>query len=130
LIINLPMIGIWVKLLSVPYRMLFPVIVVISCIGIYSVNMSTFDVFTAMVFGAIGYLFFKLKLQPAPLLLGFIVGPLLEENIRRSLLVARGDPTVFFTRPISSVLMYGAIALLLLLAIPAIRRGRDVALKE
>ncbi|MDF2811356.1 MAG: hypothetical protein K0S56_2387 [Microvirga sp.] len=130
LIINLPMIGIWVKLLSVPYRLLFPLIVVIACIGVYSVNNSTFDVFTTIVFGAVGYVFAKLKLQPAPLLLGFIVGPLLEENLRRSLLVSRGDPTVFFTRPISLVLMMGVILLLLALLLPAIQRGREIALKE
>ncbi|MGF7159217.1 putative tricarboxylic transport membrane protein [Rhodoligotrophos appendicifer] len=130
LVINLPMIGLWVKLLSVPYRLLFPLIVAIACIGIYSVNNSAFDVFTAMIFGAIGYVFYKLKLQPAPLLLGFIVGPLLEENMRRSLTVSRGDPTVFFTRPISGVLMAGAIVLLLALLLPAIRRGREIALKE
>jgi len=130
LILNLPMIGIWVKLLTVPYRILFPIIVVVSCIGIYSVNNSAFDVFTAMIFGAVGYLFFKLKLQPAPLLLGFIVGPLLEVNLRRSLLVSRGDPTIFFTRPISAALMVGVVLLLLALLLPAIQRGREVALKE
>jgi TctA family transporter len=119
-----------VRLLSVPYRLLFPLIVVIACIGIYSVNNSAFDVLTAMVFGAVGYVFFKLRLQPAPLLLGFIVGPLLEQNLRRSLVVSRGDPTVFFTRPISAVLMGGAILLLLALLLPQIRRGREMALKE
>jgi putative tricarboxylic transport membrane protein len=130
LVINLPMIGLWVKLLAVPYRHLFPLIVVTACIGVYSVNNAAFDVFMAMVFGAVGYVFFKLKLQPAPLLLGFIVGPLLEVNLRRSLVVSRGDPTVFFTRPISAVLMAGVIVLLVVLLIPAIRRGREVALKE
>jgi putative tricarboxylic transport membrane protein len=130
LVVNLPLIGLWVRLLSVPYRLLFPLIVVIACIGIYSVNNSAFDVLTAMVFGAVGYVFFKLRLQPAPLLLGFIVGPLLEQNLRRSLVVSRGDPTVFFTRPISAVLMGGAILLLLALLLPQIRRGREMALKE
>src|SRR5690606_8409708 len=109
LVINLPLIGIWVRLLTVPYRLLFPVIVVIACIGIYSVNNSSFDVFMAMVFGVVGYAFFKLKLQPAPLLLGFIVGPLLEENLRRSLRVSRGDPAIFFDRPISATLLICAI---------------------
>lgn len=130
LVINLPMIGLWVRLLSVPYRLMFPVIVVIACIGIYSVNNSSFDVFMAMIFGMAGYVFFKLKLQPAPLLLGFIVGPLLEENLRRSLRVSRGDPAIFFDRPISAALMIAAILLLVALLVPAIRRGRETALKE
>ena len=130
LIINLPLIGIWVKLLAVPYRLLFPLIVVIACIGIYSVNYSAFDVFTAMIFGMIGYVFAKLKLQPAPLLLGFIVGPLLEENLRRAMVVAQGDASVFFTRPISGTMMVGAVVLLLLLLLPSIRRTRELALKE
>ena len=130
LIINLPLIGIWIRLLTVPYRLLFPLIVVIACIGIYSVNNSAFDVLTAVIFGMIGYTFFKLKLQPAPLLLGFIVGPLLEENLRRALVVSRGDPTDFLTRPISGALIAGAILLLLLLILPSIRRTREQALKE
>jgi putative tricarboxylic transport membrane protein len=130
LVINLPLIGIWVKLLSVPYRLMFPFIVVIACIGIYSVKNTTFDVWMALVFGLVGYVFFKLKLPPAPLLLGFIVGPLLEENLRRSLVVSRGDATVFFTRPISGVLMVGVVLLLVALLIPSIRRGREMALKE
>lgn len=130
LIINLPLIGIWVRLLTVPYRLLFPLIVVIACIGIYSVNNSSFDVLMAMVFGLVGYVFFKLRLQPAPLLLGFIVGPLLEENLRRALVVSQGDATVFFTRPISGTLMVGAVLMLLLLLVPSIRRTRDLALKE
>jgi putative tricarboxylic transport membrane protein len=130
LIINLPLIGIWVKLLSVPYRLLFPLIVVIACIGIYSVKNTTFDVWMALLFGLIGYCFFKLRLQPAPLLLGFIVGPLLEENLRRALLVSRGDPMVFVTRPISGTLLAGAVLLLLVLLVPAVQRGRETALKE
>src|SRR5262249_12814839 len=130
LVINLPLIGIWVKLLSVPYRLMFPFIVVIACIGIYSVKNTTFDVWMALVFGLVGYVFFKLKLPPAPLLLGFIVGPLLEENLRRSLVVSRGDATVFFTRPISGVLMAGVVLLLIALLVPSIRRGREMALKE
>jgi TctA family transporter len=130
LIINLPLIGIWVKLLSVPYRLMFPVIVVIACIGIYSVKNSSFDILMALIFGIVGYVFFKLRLQPAPLLLGFIVGPLLEENLRRSLVVSRGDPSVFVTRPISGTLVAAAIVLLLVLLLPAVQRGRETALKE
>ena len=129
-VINLPLIGIWVKLLSVPYRLLFPLIVVIACIGIYSVKNTTFDVWMALIFGLVGYFFFKLRLQPAPLLLGFIVGPLLEENLRRALLVSRGDPMVFVTRPISGTLLAGAVLLLLVLLVPAVQRGRETALKE
>jgi putative tricarboxylic transport membrane protein len=130
LVINLPLIGIWVKLLSVPYRWLFPAIVVISCIGVYSVKNSSFDVLMTLVFGLVGYAFSKLRLQPAPLLLGFIVGPLLEENLRRSLVVSRGDPMIFISRPISATLMVGVVVLLVLLLVPAVQRGRETALKE
>jgi TctA family transporter len=94
-----------VKLLTVPYRFLYPAILTFCCIGVYSVNNQTFDVFMAAAFGVIGYLFLKLKCEPAPLLLGFVLGPMMEENFRRSLLLSRGDFTVFVTRPLSMGLL-------------------------
>ncbi len=100
-ILNLPMIGIWVKLLQVPYRLLYPAILVFCCIGVYSLQNNVFDVLMTAVFGVLGWLFVKLDCEPAPLLLGFILGPMMEENLRRALLLSRGDPTVFVTRPIS-----------------------------
>ncbi len=96
------MIGIWVKLLQVPYRLLYPAILLFCCIGVYSINNNVFDVFITAIFGVLGYLFVKLECEPAPLLLGFILGPMMEENLRRALLLSRGDPTVFVTRPISA----------------------------
>src|SRR5690242_13468967 len=100
-ILNLPLIGIWIKLLTVPYRYLYPAILVFCCIGVYTVNNSVFDVFMTAGFGVLGYVFIKLGCEGAPLLLGFVLGPMMEENFRRSLLLSRGDFSVFFTRPIS-----------------------------
>src|SRR6185503_11701722 len=99
--LNLPLIGLCVMLLKVPYRLLFPAIMAFSCIGIYSVNNSPFELYLTALFGIIGLAWAKLDMPPAPMLLGFVLGPLMEENLRRALLISRGDPTVFFTRPIS-----------------------------
>jgi TctA family transporter len=129
-VLNLPMIGIWVKLLSVPYRLLYPAILLFCCIGVYSINNSTFDVYMTTAFGFLGYIFFKLECEAAPLLLGFILGPMMEENLRRAMLLSRGDPTVFFTRPISLVMLLLALALLLIIAAPNIRRKREETFKE
>src|SRR5438094_1639254 len=129
-ILNLPLIGIWIKLLTVPYRFLFPAIVVFCCIGIYSINNSPSDVTIAATFGIIGYWLVKHDFEPAPLLLGFVLGPLMEENLRRAMLIARGDVTVFFTRPISAVLLSTAIILLIIAALPKIRRRRDEVFVE
>ena len=129
-IINLPLVGVWVTLLRVPYRLLYPSIVVFCCIGIYSINNSPFDVVIAALFGVIGYWLIKHDFEPAPMLLGFVLGPLMEENLRRAMLIARGDATVFFTRPISGVLLGTAIALLILAALPKIRRRRDEVFVE
>ena len=115
-IINLPMVGIWVSLLRVPYRLLFPSIIVFCCIGIYSINNSPFDVGIAAAFGLVGYWLLKHDFEPAPMLLGFVLGPLMEENLRRAMLIARGDATVFLTRPISGVLLSIAIILLVIAA--------------
>jgi TctA family transporter len=124
-ILNLPLIGLWVTLLKVPYRLLFPCIMVFSCIGIYSVNNSAFDVYLAAIFGVIGYSWVMFKCQPAPLLLGFVLGPLMEENLRRAMLISRGDPTVFFTRPISCGFMVVTGLILLIMILPAVRAKRE-----
>ncbi len=129
-ILNLPLIGIWVKLLTVPYRWLFPAIMVFCVIGAYSVNNDTFEVKMVAVFGVLGYLFFKLRCEPAPLILGFILGPMMEENLRRAMLLSRGDPTVFFTRPLSLTLLLMAVALILLVALPAFKKTREEAFQE
>src|SRR5512136_3114841 len=119
-ILNLPLIGMWVQLLKVPYRLLYPAILVFCAIGIYSVNNNSFDVQITVAFGALGYLFYKLKCEPAPLILGFILGPMMEENLRRAMLLSRGDPTVFFTRPLSLGLLIAAVALVVIVALPQI----------
>jgi putative tricarboxylic transport membrane protein len=129
-IINLPLVGVWVTLLRVPYRLLYPSIVVFCCIGIYSINNSPFDVVISALFGVIGYWLVKHDFEPAPMLLGFVLGPLMEENLRRAMLIARGDATVFFTRPISAVLLSIAIILLILAALPKMRRRRDEVFVE
>jgi putative tricarboxylic transport membrane protein len=129
-VINLPMVGIWVRLLRVPYRHLYPAILIFCCIGVYSLNNSPFDVMSTAVFGLLGYWFLKHELEPAPLLLGFVLGPLMEENLRRAMLIARGDPTVFLTRPISATLITLAVILVVLAGLPKIRRRRDEVFVE
>src|SRR5881227_355091 len=129
-VINLPLVGIWVSLLRVPYRLLYPSIIVFCCIGIYSINNSPTDVVIAAIFGIVGYWLVKHDFEPAPMLLGFVLGPLMEENLRRAMLIARGDATVFFTRPISAVLLSTAIILLVLAGMPKIRRRRDEVFVE
>jgi putative tricarboxylic transport membrane protein len=124
-IINLPLVGVWVSLLRVPYRLLYPSIVVFCCIGIYSINNSPTDVVIAAVFGLVGYWLTKHDFEPAPLVLAFVLGPLMEENLRRAMLIARGDATVFITRPISGVLIAIAVGLLVLAALPMIRKRRE-----
>jgi TctA family transporter len=130
IILNLPMIGIWVKLLTVPYRLLYPAIMVLCCIGIYSLNNSVFDVGVAVVFGLLGYVFIKLKCEPAPLMLGFVLGPMMEENLRKAMTISRGDPSVFFTRPLSLAMLSVAAILLLVLIVPSVRRSRQEAFQE
>ena len=129
-VLNLPLIGIWIKLLAVPYRMLYPAILLFCAIGVYTVNNTSFDVMQTAFFGFIGVLFAKLECEPAPLLLGFVLGPMMEENLRRALLLSRGDPTVFATRPISAGLLMAAIALVLIITLPNIRRQREEAFQE
>src|SRR6202521_420509 len=130
LIINLPLVGVWVRLLRVHSRMLYPAILIFCCIGVYSINNASADVYLTAIFAVIGYALAKHDFEPAPMLLGFILGPLMEENLRRAMLIARGDATVFFTRPISSVLLCTAIFLLVVAALPKIRRRRDEVFVE
>jgi len=120
-ILNLPLIGVWVKLLTVPYRWLFPAIIVFCCIGNYSVNNNVLDVYLCAVIGVLGYVLVKLGCEPAPLLLGFVLGPLLEEYLRRALLLAHGDPSVFFTRPISLVFVIATGLIAIAMIWPAVR---------
>ncbi|AVO43649.1 tripartite tricarboxylate transporter permease [Phreatobacter cathodiphilus] len=133
LIINLPMIGLWVKLLKVPYRMLFPSILMFCCIGIYSVNNNPFDVMITAFFGLVGYAFIKMGFEVAPLLLGFVLGKLMEEYLRRSILMSRGDWSVFVdfvNRPISAVLIAIAVLMLIISFLPAITKKRDTVFVE
>jgi TctA family transporter len=130
IVLNLPLIGIWIKLLTVPYRWLFPAIVLFCAVGVYSTNNNTFDIWMVAAFGAVGYLFVKLGLEPAPLLLGFILGPMMEENLRRALLLSRGDWSVFVTHPISATLLAMAVGLLLVVAMPSIKHKREEAFVE
>ena len=129
-VINLPLVGLWVRLLRVPYRLLFPAIVAFCCIGGYSVNNSAVDVVVTGVFGLGGYWLMKHDFEPAPMLLGFVLGPLMEENLRRTILIARGDTTVFLTRPVSAVLLAIAFALLIVAVLPMIRRRRQEVFVE
>lgn len=129
-VLNLPLIGLWVRLLRVPYAYLFPAILVFCCIGTYSLKNDVFDVVLMAGFGVFGYVLKKLDCEPAPLLLGFVLGPLLEENLSRAMLLAQGDLSVFVTRPISAGLMAVAAGLLALILLPAFRRQREVAFKE
>jgi len=130
IILNLPLIGMWIKLLSVPYKYLFPAIVLFCAIGVYSTNNNTFDIWMVGIFGLVGYAFFKLGCEPAPLLLGFILGPMMEENLRRSLLLSRGDWSVFVTRPISASLLAAAALLLVIVLLPAVKSKREEAFVE
>ncbi|NKE68799.1 tripartite tricarboxylate transporter permease [Ramlibacter sp. RBP-2] len=129
-ILNLPLIGIWIKLLTVPYRWLFPAIVLFCAIGVYSTNNNTWDIWMVAIFGVVGYLFIKLGAEPAPLLLGFILGPMMEENLRRALLLSRGDWSVFVTRPLSASLLAAALLLVVVVALPSIRSKRAEAFVE
>jgi TctA family transporter len=129
-VINLPLIGVWVALLKVPYRLLFPAILIFCCIGVYSVNNAWFEVLLTAFFGVLGYAFMKLGCEAAPLLLGFILGPLMEENLRRALLLSRGDASVFVTRPISATMLVLAALLLLTVVLPAVRRRREEIFTE
>ena len=130
LVLNLPLIGLWVKLLAVPYRLLFPAIFVFCCIGVFTVDNKVFDVYVLAALTAVGYILIKLDCEPAPLILGFILGPMMEEQMRRAMMINFGDVTVFFTRPLSAAFLIGAAALILVIALPSLRAKRDVAMQE
>jgi TctA family transporter len=123
-VLNLPMIGLWVKLLKVPYRLLFPAIMAFSAIGIYSVNNSSFEIYLTAVFGVIGFIWIKLGCSPAPMLLGFVLGPMMEEHLRRAMLMSKGNPSVFFTRPISLAFLIATVLILVVIVLPAVRSRR------
>jgi putative tricarboxylic transport membrane protein len=130
LIINLPLVGLWVRLLKVPYRLLFPAILMFCCIGIYSINSLPTDVMMIGIFGLVGYALVRLDFEPAPLLLGFVLGKLLEEYLRRALLISHGDPAVFIERPVSAALLATAGILLVLAVLPTVRKSRDEVFVE
>jgi TctA family transporter len=129
-LLNLPLVGIWVKLISVPYRFLYPAILMFCVIGLYSIQNQTFEIMTAAVFGLVGYLFMRMKCEPAPLLLGFILGPMLEANLKRAMLLAKGDATTFMTRPISATMLLVALLLLLTVVLPQFRKKREEVFVE
>jgi len=130
LVINLPLIGIWVKLLHVPYRFMFPAILLFCSIGIYSVKNDPSDVLMTALFGLVGYLFIKFGFEPAPLLLGFVLGRLMEEKLRQALILARGDFTTFIQNPVSAVLLAISIGIVAIAVLPAVQKGREEVLKE
>jgi putative tricarboxylic transport membrane protein len=130
LVLNLPLIGLWVRMISIPYHLLFPVIIVFCAIGVYSVNNNLFDVYLMGIFGVIGYIFRKLDAEPAPMLLAFILGPMMEEFLRRALLFSKGDPAVLVTRPISAVLLGLAAVLIVVVLMPSIGSKRSEAFQE
>jgi putative tricarboxylic transport membrane protein len=126
-VLNLPMIALWVKLLQVPYRLLFPAIMAFSAIGIYSVNNSSFEIYLTALFGIFGFICMKLGFSPAPLLLGYVLGPMMEENLRRSMLMSGGDATVFVTRPISLAFISATVLILVVMVLPAVRQRLEIA---
>jgi putative tricarboxylic transport membrane protein len=130
LVINLPLVGIWVRLLAVPYRLMFPAILLFSCIGIYSVNNSAGDVLMTAALALVGWALIKLDFETAPMLLGFVLGRLMEENLRRALSLARGDLMSFVHRPLSAALLLVAAVVLVVAVLPAVRRGREEVFVE
>ena len=129
-LLNLPLIGVWVRMLAIPYKVLFPAIVGFACIGTYSIGLNAWDVFAIAFFGVLGYLLIKLGCEPAPFLLGFVLGPLLEDHLRRSLIISRGDPAIFIETPVSAVLLVMAVAAIVIAVLPAIRQKREEVFVE
>jgi len=130
LVLNLPLVGVWIKLLAVPYRLLFPAIFVFCCIGAYAVDNKVFDVYEIAELSAVGYVLLKLDCEPAPMVLGYILGPMMEENLRRAMMISFGDPMVLITRPLSAAFLFAALALLVAIALPALRAKREEAMQE
>lgn len=129
-ILNLPLVGLWVQILKIPYRFLYPAIMAICAIGVYSINYNTYDIVLMAAFALLGYIFYQLRCEPAPLILGFVLGPMMEENLRRAMLLSRGDASVFFTSPISAVLLLTAVMLLAATLLPKWRKTREEAFAE
>jgi TctA family transporter len=129
-VLNLPLVGVWVRLLRIPYRLLFPAIIAFCCVGTYTINSNVFDVFVMAFFAIFGYLCLKLDCEPAPLILGFVLGPMMEENLRRALLISRGDAWVFVEEPISLTFLIASAFLLVVVAAPWVRSKREEALQE
>jgi putative tricarboxylic transport membrane protein len=129
-VLNLPLVGLWVRLLKIPYYVLFPLIIVFSSIGIYSIGNSAFDLYMVSLFGMFGYFMSKLEFEPAPFLLGLVLGPMLEEEFRRAMIFSHGDATTFFTHPISLVLLLIAAAALAFVSLPSILKKREVVFAE
>jgi TctA family transporter len=130
IVLNLPLVGLWCYVLRVPYHLLYPAILVFCAIGVYSLSNSVLDIFLMIAFGAVSYGFGKLGCEPAPLLLGFILGPLLEENLRRAMQISRGDPLVFLERPVSAGILVLAVLTLAAVLLPNVRKIREVAFEE
>ena len=130
IVLNLPMIGLWVRMITVPYHVLYPAILVFCAIGVYSLDNQSFSVYLMAVFGVLGYVFAKLECEPAPMMLGFILGPMMEEYLRRALVLSRGDATTFVTRPISATMLALALVALFLVLVPAFRKTREEVFQE
>jgi putative tricarboxylic transport membrane protein len=130
LVLNLPMIGLWVRLLAIPYHLLYPIILVFSAVGVLSLANAPVDVHLMALFGVLGYVFAKLDCEPAPLLLGYILGPMMEEYLRRAMTLSRGDPAIFLERPISAAMLALAALAMLAVILPAVRKTRDKAFVE
>jgi TctA family transporter len=129
-VLNLPLVGIWVRLLSIPYRFLYPAIILFCCIGVYTLSNNVFDVRLIVLFGALGYFYAKIGCEPAPMLLGFILGPMMEEFFRRTLIISRGEFIVFVESPISAGLLATAMALVVSMSLPAIAKWRGKVIAE
>jgi TctA family transporter len=129
-VLNLPLIGIWVKMLLVPYRLLAIAIFFFCCIGVYSLNNLHTELYFFAFFGVLGYIFIKLGCEPAPLLLGFLLGPLMEVYMRRAMLLSRGDPWIFLQRPLSLAFLLIAAVVLIFILLPNIRKARETAFRE
>jgi TctA family transporter len=130
LVINLPLIGVWVQLLKVPYRFLYLAILLFCATGVYTISNSSFAVILAAIFGVAGYIFVRLGCEPAPMILGFVLGPLMEDNLRRAMRISGGDPMIFVERPIAFGLLVAAAILLIIVALPSIRSGRERAFQD
>ena len=130
LVLNLPLIGLWVRLLSIPYHLLYPIILVFSAVGVLSLSNAPFDVHLMAIFGVLGYVFVKLDCEPAPLLLGYILGPMMEEYLRRAMTLSRGDPMIFLERPISAAMLALAVLAMVAVVLPAVRATREKAFAE